>query len=67
MIPVNGGVGNDTVIGGLGKDTITGGTGTDIFDFNALLESVVGVNRDIITDFSTAQLDKIDPLNNRRQ
>ena len=57
---VNGGAGNDTVIGGLGKDTITGGTGTDIFDFNALLESVVGVNRDIITDFSTAQLDKID-------
>ena len=48
------------LIGGLGKDTITGGTGTDIFDFNALLESVVGVNRDIITDFSTAQLDKID-------
>ena len=57
---VNGGAGNDTVIGGLGKDTITGGTGTDIFDFNALLESVVGVNRDIITDFSSAQLDKID-------
>ena len=57
---VNGGAGNDTVIGGLGKDNITGGTGTDIFDFNALLESVVGLNRDIITDFSSVQLDKID-------
>ena len=39
---------------------MTGGLDADTFDFNALLESVVGVNRDVITDFSSVQLDKID-------
>ena len=54
------GGGIDVLTGGLGKDNMTGGLGADTFDFNALLESVVGINRDIITDFSSVQLDKID-------
>ena len=36
------------------------GLGADTFDFNAILESLVGTSRDIITDFSRVQLDKID-------
>ncbi|HTV71707.1 MAG TPA: calcium-binding protein [Rhizobiaceae bacterium] len=43
--------GNDILVGGLGKDLMTGGPGRDIFDFNKISESVVGVNRDVITDF----------------
>ena len=66
---LTGGAGNDSLFagggidlltGGLGKDNMTGGLDADTFDFNALLESVVGVNRDIIADFSALQLDKID-------
>ncbi|HTV68377.1 MAG TPA: calcium-binding protein [Rhizobiaceae bacterium] len=44
--------GNDVLTGGLGKDTQTGGLGRDIFDFNSIAESVVGANRDVITDFT---------------
>ncbi|HTV68977.1 MAG TPA: calcium-binding protein [Rhizobiaceae bacterium] len=44
--------GNDILTGGLGKDTQTGGLGRDIFDFNSIAESVVGANRDFITDFT---------------
>lgn len=55
-----GGAGNDILIGGTGKDTLTGGTGADKFDFNAIAESVVGLNRDVITDFTRAQADKVD-------
>ena len=46
--------------GGTGTDILTGGLGADTFDFNAIAESLIGTGRDIITDFSRAQLDKID-------
>ena len=55
-----GGLGNDTLGGGFGSDMLTGGLGADTFDFNAFTESLVGAARDIITDFSQVQLDKID-------
>lgn len=57
---LNGGAGNDILIGGGGLDKLTGGTGADIFKFVGLSDSVVGANRDIITDFNMAQGDKID-------
>ena len=56
---LSGGAGNDVLIGGTGKDILIGGTGSDIFDFNAITESVVGTNRDVITDFLNG-VDKID-------
>lgn len=52
--------GNDILTGGSGLDILTGGTGADRFDFDTLSDSLVGVNRDVISDFSRAQLDKID-------
>ena len=52
--------GNDLLIGGLGKDILRGGLGGDKFHFNAATESVKGVARDVVADFSRAQLDKID-------
>jgi len=52
--------GNDTLIGGLGMDSLSGGGGSDTFDFNALLESLIGGVRDVISDFSSLQSDKID-------
>ncbi|WP_342240565.1 M10 family metallopeptidase C-terminal domain-containing protein [Inquilinus sp. OTU3971] len=52
--------GNDLLRGGAGKDTLTGGAGADRFVFTASGDSVVGANADRITDFSRAQLDKID-------
>lgn len=56
-------IGNDaknTLTGAAGTDVLTGGLGADTFDFNAILESLVGTSRDIITDFSRVQTDKID-------
>ena len=52
--------GNDVLVGGAGKDTLTGGTGVDRFTFAALGDSVVGANADVVTDFSHAQVDRID-------
>ncbi|MDG4603918.1 MAG: hypothetical protein P9C48_05235 [Defluviicoccus sp.] len=43
-----GDIGNDTLIGGLGRDTMGGGAGNDIFRFNAVSESAVGSNRDVV-------------------
>ena len=57
---INGGAGNDLVIGGLGADILTGGLGTDTFRF---LSTGLDTNLDRITDFSTAQGDKIDLKN----
>ena len=37
--------------GGPGKDSYTGGAGRDMYDFNAVADSPVGANRDVIKDF----------------
>jgi Ca2+-binding RTX toxin-like protein len=51
----------DTLIGGLGIDTLTGGNGADIFKFNDVKESRIDAQtRDTITDFKSADSDKID-------
>jgi VCBS repeat-containing protein len=52
--------GNDFLTGGLGKDLLIGGKGKDTFDFNTTAESKKGGLRDIITDFSHKEGDKID-------
>jgi Ca2+-binding RTX toxin-like protein len=52
--------GADTIIGGLDKDNLYGGTGSDRFDFDTNADAGLGATRDIIYDFSQAQLDKID-------
>jgi Ca2+-binding RTX toxin-like protein len=52
--------GNDTLVGGLGTDSLYGGAGSDSFDFDALLDSLVGTGRDVVFDFSSAQGDRID-------
>ena len=57
---ITGNAGNNIINGGDGNDILSGGLGRDVFDFNAVMESLVGASRDIITDFSHAQLDKID-------
>ncbi len=54
-----GGAGNDVLTGGLGTDRLTGGTGADTFVFESM-DSGLGTARDVITDFLTAQLDKLD-------
>jgi Ca2+-binding RTX toxin-like protein len=54
------GAGNDLLTGGIGRDRLAGGTGLDKFDFNAISESLVGVNHDTIVDFNRAQHDRID-------
>jgi hypothetical protein len=56
---VDGGAGNDIITGGLGADILTGGTGADRFTYNAVAETQVGAGRDVITDFSRAEADKI--------
>lgn len=48
---LHGGSGNDTLMGGAGKDMLTGSSGYDTFKFNAITDSVVGTNRDVIADF----------------
>jgi len=56
-------VGNDgaNVLQGLGgTDTLTGGAGADTFKFAAYTDSAIDGLRDVITDFSSAQGDKID-------
>ena len=60
---VIGNFGNNSLDGGAGTDTLTGGTGADKFVFSALNEMGTGANRDIITDFSSLQGDKIDLTN----
>jgi Ca2+-binding RTX toxin-like protein len=57
--------GADTLRGGLGKDTMRGDAGADIFDFDTKKDSVKGVDRDTIQDFSGVKtpggdLDRID-------
>jgi hypothetical protein len=50
--------GNDTLVGGVGADKLSGGLGKDQFTYNAVSDST-GASRDLITDFSRAQGDKI--------
>jgi Ca2+-binding RTX toxin-like protein len=58
---LDGGAGNDRLIGGAGKDALTGGAGRDIFVFaNGDFAGKTATSADSITDFSHAQLDKID-------
>jgi Ca2+-binding RTX toxin-like protein len=66
---INGSNFNDTMTGngganalrGLaGRDMLTGGSGADRFVYAATSESAVGANRDVITDFSQTQGDRID-------
>lgn len=52
--------GSDLIVGGKAKDVLIGGLGKDIFDFNAAVESRVGVNHDLIQAFSRAQDHRID-------
>jgi serralysin len=52
--------GNDVLVGAGGTDTLTGGAGADRFFYSATTDSVFGVNADLITDFSHAQVDRID-------
>lgn len=55
-----GGIGDDKVTGGLGKDLLTGGLGADHFIFESRLDSgTTAAGRDVITDFSRAQGDRI--------
>ncbi|WP_373503828.1 calcium-binding protein [Aestuariivirga sp.] len=66
---VRGGRGNDILTGNggrnqlqgdLGSDILTGGAGADRFVFRIFEESRAGTSRDIITDFSRSQGDRID-------
>ena len=55
------GSGNDELYGGLGSDVLTGGEGSDRFVYRDFKESGVGERkRDVITDFSSSEDDKID-------
>jgi Ca2+-binding RTX toxin-like protein len=54
---IQGGNGNDILYGGAGTDTLTGGANADTFVFEA---ASAFANQDTITDFSTANADKID-------
>lgn len=56
---INGNAVANQLNGGNGSDTLTGNTGADVFTFQVITESLVGSSRDIITDFSSIQLDKI--------
>jgi serralysin len=51
---------NNVLNGGAGTDTLTGGAGADTFVFGGVNEMGTGSNRDVITDFNSAQGDKID-------
>lgn len=55
---IDGGNNNDVIIGGAGADRLTGGAGADTFTFQNLSDSGPG-NIDFITDFSTAQSDRM--------
>jgi Ca2+-binding RTX toxin-like protein len=55
---LSGDAGNDTLTGGAGADRLTGGLGKDEFVYNLASESTAAA-RDVITDFSRSQNDKI--------
>ena len=55
---LTGGGGNDTLIGGAGNDTLVGGLGADRFRFATATNATT--NRDVISDFTIAQGDRIE-------
>ena len=57
---IYGGNGNDKLIGEKGNDLLFGNDGADHFIFQAISDSVVGSERDVIKDFSRSEGDKID-------
>jgi Ca2+-binding RTX toxin-like protein len=58
---LDGGAGNDQLHGGSAMDQLTGGAGADTFIFVTTTESPsTAAGRDLITDFSHAQGDRID-------
>lgn len=58
---LTGGAGADRIIGGQGADRMTGSVGADVFVFQTLADSTTALaGRDVITDFSFAQGDRID-------
>ncbi|SCY24453.1 calcium-binding protein [Paracoccus tibetensis] len=58
---LRGGSGIDLITGGLGRDVMTGGLGADRFIFTSPAQSVISATtRDVITDFSRADGDRID-------
>ena len=54
-----GGDGNDYLFGSAGMDILTGGAGADTLAFKALTDSVDSALRDVITDFSASDGDRI--------
>ena len=56
---LDGGSGTDSLNGEAGQDNLTGGGHADQFVFTNVTHSPAGLTRDRITDFSKAQLDKI--------
>jgi RTX calcium-binding nonapeptide repeat (4 copies) len=56
---LDGGIGVDLLIGGLGRDVLTGGTDKDYFVFVTEADSVLGAQRDVITDFHMSESDLI--------
>lgn len=59
---LSGGAGLDHLVGGAGKDTLTGGADQDTFNYNQASDSEPGAV-DLITDFSSAQTDRINLFN----
>jgi serralysin len=55
-----GNAGANVLIGLSGKDTFVGNAGADRFMYTAVGDTTVGANRDVITDFSHSQGDRID-------
>jgi hypothetical protein len=56
---IRGEAGKDWIRGGLGRDKMWGGAGADIFDFDSIKDSRVGVQRDAIHGFQSG-VDRID-------
>ena len=58
---LSGGSGNDRLRGGTGLDRLSAGGGADHFEFRSLADSTAALAaRDVITDFSALQGDRID-------
>ena len=57
---IEGGTGDDTLNGATGNDVLTGGTGVDVFRWAAATGTIsLGITQDKITDFSSADGDRM--------